>query len=343
MSIGFVETDPATGNVWVGAGSSVLVFDRDAKLLATIEGTDEAAAVAFDPSTDRAFVVRQDSGDTGSGGDNNGSLAVYDTTTYTVAVEAVPLPNNQSQLGSAAVAVAPGGTAVYVTSPAEGKVVKLDQFVSPKVVQAPTDQTVTAGDTVTLIAQAEGTPQPTLRWQVSTDGAQTWQDVTGATANTYAFTAEAGHDGHRYRAEFTNTAGTTRTAPVTLTVTVDSGTAGGSGGSTGGDTGGGDGATTGGTGGGGTTGGSTTSGGTTGGSTTGGSITGSTTGAADTTGGSGSTIGAATATGTTGGSLASTGVGALGMTAGAAALTAAGWIAYRRGQGKGIGGFSRRS
>ncbi|MDW4906343.1 hypothetical protein RB628_13595 [Streptomyces sp. ADMS] len=339
VSIGFVETDPATGNVWVGAGGSVLVFGPDAKLLAAVEGTDEAAAAALDPSTGRAFVVRQDNGDTGSGGDNNGSLAVYDMTTYEAAVEAVPLLGNHSQLGSAAITVAAGGTTLYVTSPAEGKVVRLDRFVSPKAVQAPTDQTVTAGDTVTLIAQAEGTPEPTVRWQVSTDGAQTWQDVPGATGTTYAFTAEAGHDGHRYRAEFTNTAGTTRTAPVTLTVTAGAGTGGDSGGDSGGDTGG-DGGTTGATGGS-TTGGSTTGGGTTGGGTTGGSTTGGTgtTGVSGSaTSATGSTTGGTTATG---GSLASTGVGALGTAIAAAALTAAGVIVYRRGRGKGAGGPGR--
>ena len=347
VAVGFVEADPATGNVWVGVGSSVLVFDQDAKLLATVEGTDEAAAAAFDPSTGRAFVVRQDNGDPGSGGDNNGSLAVYDTTTYEVAVEAVPLPGNHSQLGSAAITVAAGGTTLYVTSPAEGKVVRLDRFMSPKVVQAPTDQTVTVGDTVTLIAQAEGTPAPTPRWQVSTDGAQTWQDVPGETGTTYAFTAQAGHDGHRYRAEFTNTAGTTRTTPVTLTVTAAASTGGDSAGSTGGDPGGdtgGDGGTTDGA----DTGGSTASGGTTGGSTTGSATTGGTdtAGGSGTTGSttsaSGSTTGGVTATGTTtGGSLASTGVGALGMATAAAALTAAGWLAYRRGRGRASGGLGR--
>ncbi|WP_105969707.1 immunoglobulin domain-containing family protein [Streptomyces geranii] len=336
-AIGFVETDPATGNVWVGVGSSVLVFDQAAKLLATVEGTDEAAAAAFDTSTGRVFVVRQDNGDTGSGGDNIGSLALYDTTTYKAAAEAAALPGNHSQLGSAAITVAAGGSTVYVTSPAEGKVVKLDRFVSPKVVQAPTDQTVVVGDTVTLIAQAEGTPEPTVRWQVSTDGAQTWQDVPDATANTYAFTAQAGHDGHRYRAEFTNSAGTTRTTPVTLTVTAESTTGGDTGGDTEGDTGG---DTTGGTDGGSTT-GDGTNGGTTGGGSTGGSATGgSTTGGTDSTGGSGSTTGGTTATGSTGGSLASTGVGVIGMASAAAALTAAGVLAHRRGRGKGTDGLS---
>ncbi|MEU4657308.1 immunoglobulin I-set domain protein [Streptomyces sp. NPDC023723] len=219
----FVTPDPGTGNVWVGSGNTVRVYDKNATPLTTIEGEDRAAAVAFDSATGRAFVAWQDSGDTGDGGDNDGSLAVYDTATFQEAARPTALPGNQGQLGQAAVAVAPGGTAVYVTSPAEATVTKLDRRMSPKVIQSPTDRTVAPGDEVAFVAAAEGAPEPTVRWQVSTDGGQTWSAVENATAGTYAFTARAAHDGYRYRAEFTNSAGTTRTSPVTLTVTEESG------------------------------------------------------------------------------------------------------------------------
>ncbi|MFG3511460.1 immunoglobulin I-set domain protein [Streptomyces bobili] len=216
--VGFVEADPATGNVWVGSGNSVLVFDRAAKRLTTISGPDEAVDVAFDTTTGRAFVVWQDNGDTGNGGDQTSSLAVYDTAAFTPAAAPVALEGNQSQLGDASVAVTRGGTSVYVSSPAEGKITKLDLRMSPKVTQAPTDRTVAPGDEVALVAAAEGTPRPTVSWSVSPDGGQTWTKIADAAENTYAFTARAAQDGYRYRAEFTNAAGTTRTTPVTLTV-----------------------------------------------------------------------------------------------------------------------------
>ncbi|GGZ41192.1 immunoglobulin domain-containing protein [Streptomyces poonensis] len=235
-----VEPDPATGNVWVGGGTSVRVYDKDAKLLTTIEGADRPADIAFDAATGSAFVLWQDSGETGSGSDNDGSLAVYDTKTYEEAAEATALPGNHGQSGQAALAVAPGGTAVYATSPAEGKIVKLDRRMSPKVTQAPTDQSAAPGDEVSFVAAAEGAPEPTVRWQVSTDGAQTWKSIEGATDPAYSFTAKAAHDGYEYRAEFTNTTGTTRTAPVTLTVT-ESGDDGGDDGGDGGGDGDGDG------------------------------------------------------------------------------------------------------
>ncbi|MFF8357841.1 immunoglobulin I-set domain protein [Streptomyces chartreusis] len=233
-SVGFVEADPATGNVWVGSGTSVLVYDKDAKPLTTLSGPDETTDVAFDTGTGRAFVVCQDNGDSGNGGDDLSSLAVYDTGTFEEAAKPIELVGNHSQLGEAAVAVAPGGTSVYVSSPAEGKIVKLDRRMSPKVVRSPTDRSVAPGDEVTFVAAAEGAPEPTVRWQVSPDAGQTWSAIEGATGNTYAFTAKAAHDGHRYRAEFTNSTGTTRTSPITLTVTEPGD--GGDGGSGGGDT-----------------------------------------------------------------------------------------------------------
>jgi len=41
----------------------------------------------------------------------------------------------------------------------------------------PSNQTVTAGGNATFTATASGTPAPTLKWQVSTDGGSTWADV----------------------------------------------------------------------------------------------------------------------------------------------------------------------
>ncbi|MFD7408986.1 hypothetical protein ACFV7R_41580 [Streptomyces sp. NPDC059866] len=103
--------------------------------------------------------------------------------------------------------------------------------MSPKVTQSPTDQSVAPGDEVMFVAAAEGTPEPTtVRWQVSPDGGQTWSTIEGATENAYSFTAKAGQDGYEYRAEFRNSAGTTRTSPITLTVDESGGDGGGTGG-----------------------------------------------------------------------------------------------------------------
>jgi hypothetical protein len=88
----------------------------------------------------------------------------------------------------------------------------------PTVTANPTSQTVTAGQLVSFLAAATGTPAPTVQWQVSTNGGSTFSNIAGATSTTYSFTASTGQNGYQYRAVFTNTAGTATTSAATLTV-----------------------------------------------------------------------------------------------------------------------------
>ncbi|MFF3844381.1 immunoglobulin I-set domain protein [Streptomyces sp. NPDC002328] len=231
----FVETDPATGNVWLGGSTSVLVRDKDGKELTTLTGTDRPVAAAFDKTTGRAFVLRGDIAGSAAD-DDDGSLEILDSATFRQAAPPVTLAGNESST-YAGIAVTPGATSVYVTDYTAYQVVKIDLHTSPKVTQAPTDRTVAPGDEVTFVAAAEGTPAPTVSWSVSTDGGYNWTKIEGATKNAYTFDAKAVHDGHEYRAEFKNTVGTTRTAPITLTVKAsDGGTDGGTDGGNGGET-----------------------------------------------------------------------------------------------------------
>jgi hypothetical protein len=90
---------------------------------------------------------------------------------------------------------------------------------SPVVTLNPATQTVAAGTNVTLLSAATGTPTPTVQWQSSPDGT-TWTNITGATTGTLSLTNVAhGLSGTRYRAVFTNTAGTADSQAATLTVT----------------------------------------------------------------------------------------------------------------------------
>lgn len=349
---GFTETDPATGAVWVGVNRSVLVFDATGTLVKTLVGKDLARDAAFDTDSGRAFVVWQDGGDLSDpANDNNGTLTVYGSEDFAVAAKDLSLPGNHSQSGAASLAVEPGGGTVFVTSPAEGKITKLARQVSPLVTRAPADLTARDGEEVALAAEAEGAPEPTVRWQVSTDGAQTWKDVEGATGPELSFTARTAQDGYRYRAEFRNDVGTTRTTAVTLTVTAATG-----GGETGGDTGGTGETTNGGdrtggdsssgtggaNGGDASTGGDSPTGGDSGTRSGGGSTSG---GSSETVGGSGSTVsgsgsgaavgggvaGGAGATPTSGGgSLAATGATVMSVTLAAVGLVGAGLLVHRR-------------
>ncbi|WP_405791387.1 hypothetical protein OG753_34965 [Streptomyces sp. NBC_00029] len=331
---GFTEVDPGTGAVWVGLDSSVVVHDATGKRLGTLRGagTDMPRAVSFDATTHEAYVVWQDAGDTSQpGSDNDGALTVHRTRDLQEVVKPVILPGTHAQLGSAAVAVEPGGATVFVSDPVAARITRLERATSPRVIRSPADRAVTAGARVSLTAEAEGTPRPAVAWQVSTDAGKTWRAVEGETSPSYTFTAALSDHGRRYRAEFSNHIGVARTAPAALTVTIADSTTGGSGdgGAGGAGTAGGG---TGSTGGSGSTGSTTSTGSAAGGSDGGspgisgtpGNVGG---GSAGATGGE-ATVGGGTHT--AGGALASTGLAVASLAGSAVVLTAAGWVLMRR-------------
>ncbi|MFD8894083.1 hypothetical protein [Streptomyces sp. NPDC059566] len=321
---GFTEVDPETGAVWVGLDTSVVVHDATGKRLGILKGgADMPRAASFDTVTHEAFVVWQDAGDSSQpGSDNNGRLTVHRARDLQEVAKPVVLPGFHTQLGSAALAVEPGGAVVFVSDPVAGKITRLERATSPRVTRDPADRAVTAGTRVSLTAEAEGPPRPTVAWQVSTDAGRTWQAVEGASSPTYSFTAAVSDNGRRYRAEFANDAGTVHSAAATLTVTIADTTTGGTGstGATGstsvGSDGGSDGSANG------SVGGSAATGG--------GAGTPSTPGTVGGAGSAGATVGGRTNATATGGALASTGAAVASLAGSAVVLTAAGWLLIRR-------------
>ena len=89
---------------------------------------------------------------------------------------------------------------------------------SPFVTTDPTNASVAPGSTATFTAAASGSPTPTVKWQVSTNGGTNWSDIAGATSSSYSFTATSDDNGKQYRAVFTNTYGTATSASATLSV-----------------------------------------------------------------------------------------------------------------------------
>ncbi|MFI1060590.1 MULTISPECIES: hypothetical protein [Streptomyces] len=334
---GFTEVDPETGAVWVGLGTTVVVHDATGERLGTLRGagTDMPRAVGFDATMHEAFVVWQDAGDTSQpGSDDDGALTVHRTRDLQEVAKPLVLRGMHAQSGSAAVAVAPGGAVVFVSDPVAGKIDRLERVTSPHVTRNPADRSVAAGTRVSLTAEAEGTPRPTVAWQASTDAGRTWRSVEGATSPTYTFTAAAADNGRRYRAEFTNDAGTAHSAAATLTVTLADATTGGDGsagptGSTGGTTAGSGGGSAAAGGSSGSSDASGTSGtpASGGGGSAGATVGGATVGGAANEGAVGG--GAANAT-PAGGALASTGAAVAPLAGSAVALTAAGWVLTRR-------------
>jgi hypothetical protein len=143
-----------------------------------------------------------------NGGSTWSNISGATSTTYTIASTTAGQNGNEyravftNSLGSATTALA-----------------TLTVQFAPGVTLNPVNQTVAAGSSVTFTAAATGNPTPTVQWQVSTDGGQTWTDITGATSTSYTLsTTTASENGYEYRAVFTNIIGSVTTSVATLTV-----------------------------------------------------------------------------------------------------------------------------
>ncbi len=87
-----------------------------------------------------------------------------------------------------------------------------------QVTSNPTDQVANIGGSVSFTASAAGIPTPTVQWQVSTDGGNTFTNLAGETFTTLSFTASESQNGDEFRAVFTNSSGSATTTAATLTV-----------------------------------------------------------------------------------------------------------------------------
>ncbi len=89
----------------------------------------------------------------------------------------------------------------------------------PKVTKQPVNLTVQEGQSASFTSTASGTPTPTIQWERSTDGGASWSAVAGATSSTLTIaSAKASEGANKYRAVFTNVAGSATSKVVTLTV-----------------------------------------------------------------------------------------------------------------------------
>lgn len=183
-----------------------------------------APAITVEPISDNAFV---------------GGAA-----SFTAAATGIPAPSVQWEVSTDGAttwtAIAGANSATYTFDPAQDQ--NGDEFEAvftnvagsatsaaavltvtvplslPVITSQPVTQAVVVGSTVTFSAQASGNPTPSVQWEVSTDGGNTWGDVSGATSSTYTLTAMTEPQSYEYRAEFTNSQGTTDTDAVSLIV-----------------------------------------------------------------------------------------------------------------------------
>ncbi|MGO4276647.1 immunoglobulin domain-containing protein, partial [Paenibacillus sp. TAF58] len=89
--------------------------------------------------------------------------------------------------------------------------------VAPTVTRQPASVTARLGSTVSFTAKANGRPAPAVTWQRELAGGG-WATVAGARSDTLRVAVSAALDGAKYRAVFTNVAGSVTSSAATLTV-----------------------------------------------------------------------------------------------------------------------------
>jgi streptogramin lyase len=135
------------------------------------------------------------------------------TTSGVVTEFAIPTGSSNA----AFMAAGPDGN-VWFTETVGNKVAKVAVAVAPTVTTQPSDQTVTVGAAATFTSAALGTPAPTMQWQISTGGGPFADVVNGTSATLTVPSTTLAMSGNKYRAVFTNVAGSVTSNTATLTV-----------------------------------------------------------------------------------------------------------------------------
>jgi len=182
----------------------------------------------------------------------NRSVVAGEQATFTVAVSGVPTPtvqwqvstgpgepwsddvtdtgNNTTKLTVVSTPLAKNGYEyrALVENPlgkaesSEATLIVSEKKVAPVVTSNPSSRTVTAGETAVFTAAASGVPTPAVQWEVLKGAGAEWtKDTTdpGRTTGTLVIEpATFAENGYEYRAVFTNSAGTSTSAPALLTV-----------------------------------------------------------------------------------------------------------------------------
>jgi len=91
--------------------------------------------------------------------------------------------------------------------------------VNPMVTEDPPySETATAGSSLTFTVSANGTPVPTVQWQLSVNGGITWLDIPGTTTTLTTGPLTIFENGWGVRAVFTNSAGSAATSAATISI-----------------------------------------------------------------------------------------------------------------------------
>jgi len=121
---------------------------------------------------------------------------------------AAPLP---------ATVTTPSKTVAVAGASLENLAALLGLDLLPTVLLYPSDQLVSDGGPAIFTTSASGSPMPTVQWQVATHGGTHFVDIADATSTTLLLTRTTASElGNRYRAVFTNIAGSDTSPWATL-------------------------------------------------------------------------------------------------------------------------------
>lgn len=108
---------------------------------------------------------------------------------------------------------------------ARGAIASREQRQAPQITRQPSSLSVLTGGDAFLSVEASGLPTPTYEWQLSRGADQPWEPVSGlgdgyegAAAATLVVKSAAAVDGHRFRVNVSNAAGTATSDVATLSV-----------------------------------------------------------------------------------------------------------------------------
>jgi predicted outer membrane repeat protein len=148
---------------------------------------------------------------TGSGFANITNGGVYrNATTKTLTLTAVTVAMSGYQYQAVFTSVA--GT--LTTSAAT-----LTVGTAPVVMTQPQNQVVNAGNTATFTTAAGGSPTPTVQWEMSSNGGESFSNISGATSTTLAISnVSPSQSGDEFMAVFTNPGGPANTTAAMLLV-----------------------------------------------------------------------------------------------------------------------------
>ena len=96
------------------------------------------------------------------------------------------------------------------------KAVTLTVTAPPVVTLQPVDAFAQEGKEATFKSEASGSPAPTIQWQQSTNGGETYKNLSGATQTTLKLVASKALDNSKYRAVFKNSTGEVTSEAATL-------------------------------------------------------------------------------------------------------------------------------